>query len=97
MNKCEMINASSISETRQPCHVLGEYVEFRFIYGFCDLTCFQENLKTETLLKQFQIVKEETNTSHVQEFGDLASISQTRQPFCFEKNITTGSGSLKQI
>ena len=67
-------------------YVSKEHFVFRFIYGFCDLTCFQENLKTETLLKQFEIVKEETNTSHVQEFGDLACISQTRQPFCFCKN-----------
>lgn len=31
-----------------------------------------ENLNTETLRKQFSIVKDETNTSHVQEFGDLS-------------------------
>eukprot|EP00918_Siedleckia_nematoides_P027671 GHVU01059615.1.p1 GENE.GHVU01059615.1~~GHVU01059615.1.p1 ORF type:complete len:458 (+),score=80.21 GHVU01059615.1:260-1633(+) len=30
-----------------------------------------EDLKTETLRKQFQIVKQETNTSHVQQFGDF--------------------------
>lgn len=32
----------------------------------------QENLNSETLAHQFQIVKKETNTSHVQEFGDIA-------------------------
>jgi len=31
----------------------------------------QENLNLETLQKQFQIVKQETNTSHVQEYGDM--------------------------
>lgn len=31
----------------------------------------KEDLKLETLHKQFQIVKEETNTSHVMEYGDL--------------------------
>lgn len=30
----------------------------------------QENLNSETLAHQFQLVKKETNTSHVQEFGD---------------------------
>ena len=29
-----------------------------------------EDLKSETLEKQFSIVKQETNTSHVMEFGD---------------------------
>jgi len=33
----------------------------------------QENLNLETLKKQFQIVKSETNTSHVQEYGDEVS------------------------
>jgi len=32
----------------------------------------QEDLLVETLQKQFKIVKAETNTSHVQHFGDLA-------------------------
>lgn len=32
----------------------------------------KENLNEETLYKQFKIVKTETNTSHVQEFGDLS-------------------------
>ncbi|CAD5116023.1 DgyrCDS4956 [Dimorphilus gyrociliatus] len=31
----------------------------------------KENLSTETLARQFRLVKEETNTSHVQEFGDM--------------------------
>jgi len=31
-----------------------------------------ENIQTETLQKQFLIVRNETNTSHVQEFGDLS-------------------------
>jgi len=30
----------------------------------------QENLDSETLHKQFQIVKEKTNLSHVMEYGD---------------------------
>jgi len=29
-----------------------------------------ENLKAETLYKQFKLVKKETNTSHVQQYGD---------------------------
>jgi len=33
----------------------------------------QENLNLETLQKQFQIVKSETNTSHVMEYGDMVS------------------------
>jgi len=33
----------------------------------------QENLNVETLQKQFQIVKSETNTSHVMEYGDMVS------------------------
>lgn len=32
----------------------------------------KENLNVETLNKQFKIVKQETNTSHVQEYGDLS-------------------------
>lgn len=32
--------------------------------------CFQEDLAKETLLKQFKIVKNLTNTSHVQQFGN---------------------------
>jgi len=32
----------------------------------------KEDLNEETLYKQFKIVKKETNTSHVQEFGDLS-------------------------
>jgi len=35
----------------------------------------QENLNLETLQKQFQIVKAETNTSHVMEYGDMVSSS----------------------
>ncbi|KAL4238849.1 hypothetical protein ACF0H5_003556 [Mactra antiquata] len=32
----------------------------------------KENLNTETLNKQFALTKQETNTSHVQEYGDLS-------------------------
>lgn len=32
----------------------------------------KENLKQESLLQQFKITKKETNTSHVQEYGDLS-------------------------
>ncbi|CAH1790688.1 unnamed protein product [Owenia fusiformis] len=35
-----------------------------------------ENLNTETLQKQFKIVKKETNTSHVMEYGDMAISSE---------------------
>jgi legumain len=31
----------------------------------------QEDITSETLQEQFSIVKKETNTSHVQEFGDM--------------------------
>ncbi|KAI0229737.1 Legumain [Lamellibrachia satsuma] len=31
-----------------------------------------ENLKNETLLEQYEIVKKETNTSHVQEYGEMS-------------------------
>lgn len=31
---------------------------------------FQEDLTKETLVKQFKIVKTETNTSHVQQYGN---------------------------
>lgn len=34
------------------------------------ILCFQEDLTKETLLKQFKIVKNHTNTSHVQQFGN---------------------------
>jgi legumain len=37
-----------------------------------NFTQFQENLNSETLQKQFMITKSETNTSHVQEFGDMS-------------------------
>jgi len=33
----------------------------------------QENLNLETLQKQYQIVKSETDTSHVMEYGDMVS------------------------
>jgi len=33
----------------------------------------QENLNLETLQKQYQIVKSETTTSHVMEYGDMVS------------------------
>ena len=35
------------------------------------LCVLQANLDVETLLKQFQIVKRETNTSHVMQYGDM--------------------------
>ena len=34
---------------------------------------FQEDLSQETLHKQYKLVKKETNTSHVMQFGDLVS------------------------
>lgn len=36
-----------------------------------------ENLNTETMHKQFQIVKKETNTSHVMEYGDTTISKET--------------------
>jgi len=33
----------------------------------------QENLNLETLQNQFRIVRSETNTSHVMEYGDMVS------------------------
>lgn len=33
----------------------------------------QENLNKETVIQQFNIVKKETNTSHVTEWGDAVS------------------------
>lgn len=37
----------------------------------------KENMGEETLQKQFEIVREETNTSHVQEFGDMKIARET--------------------
>ena len=37
---------------------------------------FQENLNKETLHKQFKIVRAETNTSHVEQYGDKVSALQ---------------------
>jgi len=39
----------------------------------CSFVVMQENLNMETLQKQFQIVKSETNTSHVMEYGAMVS------------------------
>lgn len=44
------------------------------------LFVLQEDLSKETLLKQFRIVKSETNTSHVQQFGNKV---KTGILFCF--------------
>ncbi|KAK2156796.1 hypothetical protein NP493_1940g00004 [Ridgeia piscesae] len=52
-----------------------------------DSDAYQENLKTETLQKQYTLVKKETTTSHVQEFGNKASIWPT---------VTVLSGIVKQ-
>ncbi|XP_013404249.1 legumain-like [Lingula anatina] len=41
----------------------------------------KENLQKETLKKQFRIVKEETNTSHVMEYGDLSIAESTVAEF----------------
>ena len=38
-------------------------------------SCLQEDLQQESLQKQFQIVRTETKTSHVQEFGNMVSLS----------------------
>lgn len=39
----------------------------------------QENLNEETIEKQFRIVKKETNTSTVCQFGDLVRLPGCRQ------------------
>jgi hypothetical protein len=52
------------------------YCEIIQVQGFTALSvCVnkQEDLKAETLQKQFEIVKKETNESHVMEYGDLVS------------------------
>ena len=42
--------------------------------NFCVWTLIlQVDLSKESLLKQFQIVKRETNTSHVEKYGDMVS------------------------
>ncbi len=41
----------------------------------------QENLNVETLHKQYKIVKRETNTSHVQQYGDLDIAKETLSNF----------------
>ena len=38
-------------------------------------SCLQEDLQQESLQKQFKIVQTETKTSHVQEFGNMVSLS----------------------
>lgn len=43
---------------------------FNLLSVFCQTLRLQEDLKKETLLKQFKIVKSHTNTSHVQQFGN---------------------------
>ena len=40
-----------------------------------------EDIKTETLQKQFSIVRQETNLSHVMEYGDLVSITNNKTLF----------------
>ena len=37
----------------------------------------QEDLSKETLHKQFKIVKRETNTSHVQQYGEKVTVHST--------------------
>ena len=39
----------------------------------------QKDLSQETLFKQYKIVKRETNTSHVQEYGDKVNITHCSQ------------------
>ena len=33
--------------------------------------CFQENLRNETLLEQYEIVKKDITVSHVKEYGEM--------------------------
>lgn len=42
------------------------------LFPFNCLMVLQENLKVETLQKQFEIVKQKTDKSHVQHFGNLS-------------------------
>ena len=51
---------------QHPDHVRGNN------YYIC-LDILQVDLSEESLLKQFEIVKRETNTSHVQKYGDMVS------------------------
>lgn len=44
--------------------------------------CLQEDLKKETLLKQFKIVKSHTNTSHVQQFGNKVKKPKLLESLC---------------
>merc|ERR1712080_259783 len=46
-----------------------------------------ENVAIETLQKQYQIVKAETNTSHVMEFGDLSMGKEPVGRFQAEDNV----------
>jgi len=52
-----------------------------------------ENIATETLQKQFQIVKEETNTSHVQEFGDLTMGKEKVARFQSNEGVMLGTSN----
>lgn len=52
------------------------------ICDFCRTLCLQEDLKKETLLKQFKIVKNHTNTSHVQQFGNKVKKPKLLDSLC---------------
>ena len=50
------------------CILIVKILLILIIYSF---VVMQENLNVETLQKQFQIVKSETKTSHVMEYGAM--------------------------
>ena len=63
----------------QPClnflmynlHPSTVFLIVMYIYIFLTNVDLQVDLGKESLLKQFQIVKQETNTSHVMQYGEL--------------------------
>eukprot|EP00794_Sanderia_malayensis_P020213 gene20213-22189_t len=58
----------------------------------------KEDLTVETLLKQYEIVKKETNTSHVKKFGDMSMENEPLSLFQgSKKSNTTTMGVSKPI
>lgn len=51
-------------------HVTVILEAFYHIHFFFLSLCIQEDLRKETLLQQFKIVKNHTDTSHVQQYGN---------------------------
>ena len=54
----------------------AKWLSVVFGYEYHDLfDILQKDLSQETLFKQYKIVKRETNTSHVQEYGDKVTLT----------------------